>query len=722
MTTTHEMRRVGLAARLEPALFALVAGGVTLAIACIFYSSIRLQTHFGSLSLRPEGWDAAVSGALLGEWSAPLDDVFIHFDFARAAARGYPFQWSEGNGYSSGGTSLLYPSVLAFGYWIGFRQLHLMVWAGIVACVCVFATLLASRRMFGALPRWTSYLAPPIFLGVGALSWSLFSGMEVALLIAIWAGALIAWDDLLRVPEAGEVSRPQLGALVLGIWGALLVATRPEAATTVALFSLSAAAAFWKRRGAGAATRVLLLSALPGVAVLVVQAFANWALTGDTSAAGALAKLELHHPHLSGQQVWDAWKFHVGYQVMRVTHYHLSLVPGYGWALWALAVVPLATKKTRRYAALLWGSAALWILTVALNGQVRWQNERYTMPAVAWLLLAAALGVAVLLTHAYARGRRGTFFRAASIVVAVGAVGVLAWQQLPRYREQVWFFGRASRNIRDQHVLTGRLLRRINPRPSRVLVGDAGAIPYMADIPALDIIGLGGYRQMPFARATRWGIAGAIELIERIPPRERPDVLAIYPSWWGDMPLWFGDRVLDVPVRGNVICGGPTKVVYEPRWGPLDGSAQPFSTQPDEVVVDELDFADMVSEREHRYEISRPVTGFLAMKMLPHPGRPARDLWDGGRIIPPGVSETFELGGFTAGKPVRLVVRTAAPQPSRIDVIADGKPVATIDIEATDGWSEKSIDLGEVGDRIEIRLDAREHEHTLYHLWAVQPR
>jgi hypothetical protein len=60
-------------------------------------------------------------------WSAPLDDVFIHFDFARSAARGYPFQWSEGNGYSSGGTSLLYPLVLALGYRIGYDGQQLMV-------------------------------------------------------------------------------------------------------------------------------------------------------------------------------------------------------------------------------------------------------------------------------------------------------------------------------------------------------------------------------------------------------------------------------------------------------------------------------------------------------------------------------------------------------------------------------------------------------------------
>ena len=115
--------RLFLGARAERWLYALVAGAATLWVACLFYASMRLQTSYtGTLPL-----------AKPGEWSAPLDDVFIHFDFARAIARGHPFEWSEGNGYSSGGTSLLYPFVLAFGYWVGFRRMNLMIWAAIIA-------------------------------------------------------------------------------------------------------------------------------------------------------------------------------------------------------------------------------------------------------------------------------------------------------------------------------------------------------------------------------------------------------------------------------------------------------------------------------------------------------------------------------------------------------------------------------------------------------------
>src|SRR5712675_178068 len=117
------------------ALYLIFAAWMTLLAARAFYGYMLVQTG--------------------GDWSAPLDDVFIHFDYARATARGYPFQWSEGNGFSSGSTSVLYPFALALGYWTGFRGPQLMIWAAITAAVSVFGLLWASFGLFRRLPAWT---------------------------------------------------------------------------------------------------------------------------------------------------------------------------------------------------------------------------------------------------------------------------------------------------------------------------------------------------------------------------------------------------------------------------------------------------------------------------------------------------------------------------------------------------------------------------------------
>ena len=576
-------------ARFEPVLFALFAGVCTLFIACRFYSSIKLQTLYAFNWARPDRYELIAGARIPGSWSAPLDDVFIHFDFARETARGHAFQWSEGAGYSSGGTSLLYPFVLALGYRLGFRELELMTWAALIACVCVFGLLLAARRLCRELPIWTSYLLPPALLCVGALDWSLFSGMEVALFLALWGGALAAWDDLSRAHSA-TFREQALLAGVLGFWGGCVVATRPEGAAALIVLALSAVWALGPRR-VTQNLALLGISGAPGLLVLIAHAIANRIFTGETTAAGALVKLELNHPFFNGQDVWNAWLFYLKYQALRVTHYHFGDVPALGWIAWALAVVPLCFKATRRAAIVLWASAISYVMIVALNGQVRWQNERYTMPAVAWLLLLAGLGVGALFTLAVQTRKRAHL---AFSALALASVVLFVEHQLPRFREQLWFFGRASRNILDQHLQTGERIR-LDPglQAKRVLVGDAGAIPYASDVPALDVIGLGGFHGLPFARATRLNIAAGIELIERIPKDERPDLLAIYPGWWGDFPLWFGTKVAETPVRGNVICGGASKVIYRPHWEALDASGVPFSLAPGERVLDSVDPADL---------------------------------------------------------------------------------------------------------------------------------
>lgn len=716
----------GLARRLENGplefyVYALFAGVCVLLAACWFYSSMRLQTLY-SMAWSDERFPTWVARGIepsQGPWSAPLDDVFIHFDFARSAARGHPFEWSPGNGYSSGDTSLLYPFALAVGYLLGFHE-TLMFWAALVACVSIFAALLAARRLFRSLPVWTSYLAPVALLSVGALDWSFFSGMEVAFFLGLWGLAFVLWDKICQSATAMVPVRwSQLGAL--GISGALLVATRPEAVTTVAVLAVSILWVLRAQLNFVRTLRVLALVAGPGAIIQLGQAFANYIFTGEVSAAGAIAKLELHHPYLSLLQVWDAWKFNLMYEVTRVTNYHFSIVPGVGWLVWLLAAIPLVPTSTRRPALFLWFSLLLWACMVALNGQVRWQNERYVMPAVAWLLLLAALGLGVSLNI----GVCGLYQRRWSWVLLgsmAGLAGVaFAVFQAPRFRDQVWFFGRASRNILDQHATVGVALRE-NLKPRRVLVGDAGAIPYVADVPALDIIGLGGYRKLPFARATRYGVAAAIELIERLPLADRPDLLAIYPSWWGDFPLWFGSEIGEVPLRGNVIAGGASKVVYVPDWSPIETSNRPRQLGPTETVVDSLDFADLVNERTHAY--ARPLRGqgFVTMKILTYPSNPQQPVWDGGRIASVNESLRFTLSGLTPGKPARILVRTAPTQSEDFKLTLNGKPLETPRFFPADYWREVAvpIPIQLVAPTLSVELHSKSDTISWYHLWLVQ--
>ncbi|MCL2724384.1 MAG: hypothetical protein FWD69_08105 [Polyangiaceae bacterium] len=720
--------------RVDPALYVLWAAAWTLTSARSFYGYMLKQTG--------------------GEWSAPLDDVFIHFDYARATALGHPFEWTVGNGYSSGNTSLTYPFVLAVGWRAGFRDCSLMIWAAIVAATCVFGFLLAVRGLFLESDRddWghvSSYLLPPMFLGVGAFVWSLWSGMEVAFFMATWAIALLAWQRLERVDGN---HRAHASAWWLGLAGVLLVTTRPEAALTVAVFGVAAALAH-ARFGLARAMGVLVRAGLPGALALAVQSVTNKVFTGEWSANGALVKLALNNPYLSEKEKVEDYIFNVKYAALRNLDYHFASARGehmadfgpadgsnvfaHVWtslsreAWWAgvvplvLAMLPLAFARTRRVAIVLWAELVLWIGVVAFNGQVRWQNERYVMPAVGIMLVLAALGVSVALRTRAERhgcGARTKLWavRAALVVLSL----VFAYDhQIPKMRDQKWFFGRASRNIRDQHLALGKYLAETKPR--RVLVGDAGAILYASDRPGLDLIGLGGYGKLPFARASVHGLGASLELIERMPESERPDLLAIFPTWWGVLQTWFSsDLVARFPVEGNVICGGYEQNVYRADWHLL-GTGDRLRTMPrgDTEIRAVIDVGDLVSEKENGYAFDRPANGFVDMHILPDPANPALDMFDGGRRINVGMSESFLAKGLLPSKAAHLVVRTAPERDTRVRVQISGAYAGDLDLARTGGWVEAilAIPADRVTESMHIQLvNDGPGDFVDFHAWLTQ--
>ena len=655
-----------------------------------------------------------------GIWSAPLDDVFIHFDYARATARGFPFQWYDGNGFSSGNTSLLYPFVLAIGYVIGFQKLQIMEWAAFVAVLSMTFFLFVCGRLMDALNRSAKYIAPMAVFSLGALNWSLWSGMENAFHLGVWA--LLAWPVLALVRESRELREVRRYGWLAGAASVLLYATRPESVICIAVFSIYAALAVRRSLGWRDGIATLLRIGVPGALAAVAQAITNRVFTGEWSAAGAIVKLAINHPYMTSSQKLDEWLFNVKYVILRNTQHHFAEILGHtipwGWLVPLVALLPFASKKLRGIAAVLWIQVIGWLLIVSLNGQVRWQNERYTMSAVAWLFVLAAMGLSVLLAPSASPSVSKARFSLGLRAALACAVVVIYWKnQAPNMRDQIWFFGRASRNILDQHILTGKVLAQRNPK--RILVGDAGALIYAADAPGLDIIGLGGYHDYPFARAGVYGLGATLELIERMPLAERPDYMAIYPSWWGDLPGLFGRRLVGIPVVGNVICGGAEKVIYKADWSALDQAGTPRSIRDDERIKDELDVADLISEKKHGYDFPHPAMGYVVHRVLPEPGSRSHDLFDAGRIIPYQQSETALV---TAPKGQgRLVIRTVTGKAVSAEIRADERLLGKLKAPATTTWTEPSLVLpADLPPRFTLRITPVDGEWVSYHVWILE--
>jgi hypothetical protein len=202
----------------------------------------------------------------------PLDDVYIHFQYARALAEGHPFRYNPDQPATSGATSLLYPALLAVGYLLGFQGERLGWWAlGIGLLSWVVSAWLVYRigaKKGTPVAHWIGLAVAVGFVLAGSLGWAFVSGMETGL--AVFAALLTLWYI---------ISEDRRGALVAGILATLI---RPEGVVVGGLAALYLATQEHSRRDV---LRRLPIYALPFLAVLI-QPGLNYLLTGSAAASG----------------------------------------------------------------------------------------------------------------------------------------------------------------------------------------------------------------------------------------------------------------------------------------------------------------------------------------------------------------------------------------------------------------------------------------------------
>ena len=166
-------------------------------------------------------------GAVLPDGSQvlPLDDSYIHLQYAWQAAHGHFLQYNTGDVPTTGATSLLYLSILASGFALGITRtampgVMLVFGLGLFMLSAALITDLGrriTRRISGSLPfpDWIpGLLAGLLFAGSGWMAWVYLTGMETGLAVTLIVAAL--WAYIQR--------RPALTGVLL----ALVAITRPE--------------------------------------------------------------------------------------------------------------------------------------------------------------------------------------------------------------------------------------------------------------------------------------------------------------------------------------------------------------------------------------------------------------------------------------------------------------------------------------------------------------
>ncbi len=583
----------------------------------------------------------ATGGVLL----MPLDDTYIHFQYAHQIAVGQPYVYNPGLPPTSGATSFLYPYVLALGDLIGFRGLLLAAWALFVGWAALTASMMQVHRLTRAVgaPEGLAWAAVLAFTG-GATAWHAFSGMETLLVILLLLGT---FEALLAAWAGG-------GLRGLAAWAFALALIRPEGGW----FALAAVASVaWNRRyvlwGQPRAGLLLLLPVL----ALGVQPLVNVLLTGSAVASGNAAK-----------SIFGAVPFDVGTVLVRWAEQTLRIVAEavigldsrglwYGvpllplLAVAGLWAVPRGQRGRLAFVLVAWlGGGAVLVATL---DTAFWHFKRYQMPLLALLFPLIGWGLAAL-------WQRGGLQRGAAGGLALlwaGAAALMTVQFGYAYQLNVGY-------VNAQPYAMARWLAANTDVDATVAVHDTGMMRYQGGRTTLDIVGL---TTPGAAEYWRSGPGAMAEFIMR----QRPEWIAAYGPGHGfglgmlaETSL-YGAPVASFPVdldnRYNVALAAAFQGVYRPDWAAADRrtrfmqpSSQQYSTGL--RLVDSLNVADILDEKAHGYAWQGTGEGFPTEVHEADYAACGADVCrvvDGGRRV---VREEFQVR-LTEGQDALLITR-----------------------------------------------------------------
>jgi hypothetical protein len=641
--------------------------------------------------------------AQVGEPCAAIDDAFIHFQYARAIAELHPFRYAPGMPPTSGATSLLWPTMLAPFYAIGFRG-NAIVWP---AWILGFAALaaLANEAYHLARPlagRWGAVASAAMVLCFSAFTWCAASGMEVV---------PFAWAMARSARRASEYAEDETHRTPRHRWELVGMAfvtalLRPEGALVAVAIAVVLAL-----YGAGWRPRAVSIAALGGAMATPVIL---WIFTGSARANTAAAKLLIGNPYYSGSVLVSAvgenlktlFKTLLNGQIWSAEFLPTNAMPV---AVMSLFAVPIVAVQKRRYV------RGLFILGIALGICIPcfyvtflWNRLRYLWPfATGWLVALACLGAVLgdVVTLIHPRARAGVPM----------LLGVFAGAFAVRLDWVIDDVANSASGIDRQHVKIGRWAHDNLPDDALVAVNDTGAIAYFSNRRTFDIVGLTTNGEAPYWVA---GTASRLEHYERMPRASLPTHFIVYPEWMGTS-AFFGERLFDATVTDSTILGGQSMRAYVADWSLLHSGDEPWSERAD--VIDAVDVADLESEHEHHFELLAHDNEEVVGDGYAPTGERVIDGGRGYRRLDRFVAR-LRPGATTWGVARVASMKGKATLDVRLgrEVIASFT-IGTDDDVASPEWTEQafivSADLAKEETPLEVA--AREGLFASYHYWFV---
>lgn len=647
----------------------------------IFFSLIVLSLFVGFLLVNLQASDFTLI--------MPLDDVYIHFQYAQQLADGQPYIYNPGQPPTSGATSFLYPYVLALGNLIGFQELKLGLWAMLIGAAAFLFSLVAIFKICESLnlPASLGLLTATLFAFTGLFPWHFFSGMETGFVVAfaLWTAYFFIVENRWKFI----------------ITASLMALIRPEASIMAMIAAGLMLVKVWLKEHRNLSI-VFYGSLLIPIAMIALQPLINYLITGTAVASGNSSKSLLgiipsDYSLIIGRildnfsRMW--WELFIGYSNER----GIFLLP---LCLMPTALIGLTyLLRKRRYR---WLGVLLLLWLVLISGAIStldtafWHFRRYQIPLVALCFPVAMLGYYRLYQFLNIRKERHPF-RWSSLIPFIWSFSslLILANFLHLYHVNVDYVYR-------QPYQMALWLQENTPEEAVIAVHDVGMMRYYGKRNTLDIVGLTTADAADYWRNGP-GAVGEFLLLYR------PDYIASYGRGHGyglymlaDTPI-YGEPIITFPIKywqrqANVALATDIQAIYQPNWDKL---SKPMSIFPyaEYDVLTSIDVAQIQSEADVEYQWSSRIdSGFITeIYNFPHAADSRVHFVDGLRRINGTESFQFTIDPLTlkSEKSLILLSRIHPEQAGIIDIYANDSFVDRQWIPEMPGnWLDIATEIG----------------------------
>jgi len=483
----------------------------------------------------------------------PLDDSFIHLQFARNLAAGRGLSYNPGE-LVTGSTAPLWTALLALLFLL---PGNVFLWVKVLGAGLYLAGIAATRRLATelGLASGLATLAGALTLATGPLVWSALSGMEIPLFIL-----LSLWGTILHLRERADPARPPLSLPLF----ALSILARPEGVLLLLAAALDRLLVLRRDAAGLALSRPRLRPLVSGLglaALAVAGSFLFYRVAGGsflpTTFAVKGSGLQRYLP--------DLQYLYVVLGILFRPQPYMVLLAGGGIAR---LVAHLGTPRDRGLLPALWALGlplGYSLMSPLGRGLIAGNFGRYYFPLFPFVVLLGMLGLEAAAESLGPRLRRG----GSAVPWGLLLSALLLWPTVAGLFEGAGRYVQNVANVEDGDVRAALWLRDHLPATAVLAVNDIGALKYLLPNRVIDLVGISSPElrrevadDLAHGRARSWeeAMAGALA-------RRQPDYLVIFPSWFPAVSRLPGFRLVQsFEVPNNITMGGPEITVYATPW------------------------------------------------------------------------------------------------------------------------------------------------------------